>query len=59
MYNSYITEIGARTQPGLNRLWDDLPDMPNSAPGYDKLSLKTEVHNVDRSPEAGAPTVGG
>ena len=53
-----------RTQLWVDRLRDNLPDMPNSVPGYDKLPPRADVYDIDRSPEAeldtcGTPTVGG
>ena len=41
-----------RTRLGLDWLWDDGPDTPNSVCGNDKLLPRTEVPDFDRSPEA-------
>ena len=41
-----------RTQPVLNRLRDDLPDMPNSVTGYIELPPRAEVYDSIRSTEA-------
>ena len=41
----------ARTQPVLDRSRDNLSDMPNSMPGYDRLLPRAEVYDSIRSPE--------
>ena len=40
-----------RTQPVLDRLRDNLPDMPNSVPGYHRLPPRAEIFDSIRSPE--------
>ena len=48
----YELPLWTMTQPVLDRLRDDLPDMPNSVPAYVNLPPRAEVYDSIRSLEA-------
>ena len=47
---AYELPLWTRTQPWLDWLSKDLPDMPISVPGYDKLPPRAEVYDLVKSP---------